>query len=323
MKRILKWCSVFAAGVVLLCLSIWVARRSTPLSAFPTTFEVIAHRGVHQTTTLSEVDNDTCTAKGIRPVTHRFIENTIPSIAEAFKDGATIVEVDVHPTTDNHLVVFHDWTLDCRTNGSGVTHEHSLADLKALDIGYGYTADGRSFPLRGATGMMPALEEVLSAFPDRKLLINQKDQYLRTVDLLAAMLEKLPHQERQNLFYLAAARTYAAMQQKLPQTSRLFAGADELRRCGKSLLLRFGFGALPDVCRGGGIALPVRYLWLVPGWPNDFLSKTAAAHVPVYVLDVDTVEQARDLMRLPIQGIVTNRIEVIGPIVAETRRSHQ
>src|SRR5215472_3920517 len=27
---------------------------------------------------------------------------------------------------------------------------------------------------------------------------------------------------------------------------------------------------------------PARYLWLVPGWPNDFLHKSAAAHVPFF-----------------------------------------
>ena len=32
-----------------------------------------------------------------------------------------MIEIDVHPTTDGQFAVFHDWTLDCRTNGAGVT----------------------------------------------------------------------------------------------------------------------------------------------------------------------------------------------------------
>ncbi len=68
----------------------------------------------------------------------------------AFDAGADIVEFDVHPTTDGHFAVFHDWTLDCRTDGKGVTREHTLAELKKLDAGYGYTADGgKTYPLRG------------------------------------------------------------------------------------------------------------------------------------------------------------------------------
>ena len=90
--------------------------------------------------------------------------------------GADIVEFDIHPTTDGHFAVFHDWTVDCRTEGRGVTREHTLAQLKALDVGYGYTADGgKTFPFRGrGVGLMPSLDEVLDAFPGRRFLINIK-----------------------------------------------------------------------------------------------------------------------------------------------------
>jgi glycerophosphoryl diester phosphodiesterase len=99
---------------------------------------------------MTDVRNDTCTAARMLPPEHDYLENTIASMEASFKAGADIVEFDVHPTTDGHFAVFHDWTLDCRTNGKGVTREHSLQELKTLDIGYGYTADGgKTFPFRG------------------------------------------------------------------------------------------------------------------------------------------------------------------------------
>jgi len=67
--------------------------------------------------------------------------------------------------------------------------------------------------------------------------------------------------------------------------------------------------------------LPARYLYLVPGWPNAFLQQSAVAHIPFYVTEVDSVEEAEKLVRLPINGIMTNRIEVIGPAIARTRAS--
>ena len=68
----------------------------------------------------------------------------------------------------------HDWTLDCRTEGSGTVRSHSMADLKQLDIGYGYTADGgASFPFRGSgIGLMPTLGEVLTAMSELRFLVN-------------------------------------------------------------------------------------------------------------------------------------------------------
>ena len=118
---------------------------------------LVAHRGVAQQFSREGVDNETCTATRIRPPQHNFIENTIYSMQNAVLLGADAIELDVHPTSDGHMVVFHDWTLDCRTNGKGAVRKRTLADLKALDIGYGYTADGgKTFPLRGrGIGAMP------------------------------------------------------------------------------------------------------------------------------------------------------------------------
>jgi len=86
----------------------------------------------------------------IDPPTHEFIENTIPSIQAAVEAGADIIELDIKLTTDGEIVVFHDETLDCRTDGTGKTHHQNLAYLRGLDIGYGYTSDGgKTYPFRG------------------------------------------------------------------------------------------------------------------------------------------------------------------------------
>jgi glycerophosphoryl diester phosphodiesterase len=112
----------------------------------------------------------------------------------AFALGADVVELDVHPTTDGRFAVFHDWTLDCRTEGTGETRDHNMAYLKTLDIGYGYTVDGgRTFPLRGTgAGLMPSFSDVMAAFPGKKFLVNFKSNEAREGDTLADMLEANP-----------------------------------------------------------------------------------------------------------------------------------
>ena len=103
---------------------------------------LVAHRGVHQNFDLTGVTSDSCTANRIRLPIAAEIENTLASMRAAFDLGADVVELDVHPTTDGQFAVFHDWTLDCRTDGHGETRSHDMAYLKTLDVGYGYTADG-------------------------------------------------------------------------------------------------------------------------------------------------------------------------------------
>jgi glycerophosphoryl diester phosphodiesterase len=106
--------------------------------------------------------------------------------------GATIVEIDIRRTEDNHLVVFHDDKLDCRTNGNSKVVDHTLEYLKTLDIGYEYTYDGgKTYPFRGkATGKITTLEEVLHNFPDKKFLIDDKDGSMKTVEVLVRIIKK-------------------------------------------------------------------------------------------------------------------------------------
>src|SRR5689334_8683698 len=91
---------------------------------------LLAHRGVHQTFECPRLHNDTCTAACIVPPTTDLLENTIASMRAAFELGADVVELDIHPTTDGQVVVFHDWRLECRTNGTGETRMHSMRELR-------------------------------------------------------------------------------------------------------------------------------------------------------------------------------------------------
>ncbi len=113
---------------------------------------VEAHRGIHQTFDRTNLTQRDCTARRMRPPTNPYLENTIGSMRASFAAGADEVELDVHPTTDGEFAVFHDWTLECRTNGKGVTRQQSMAYLRTLDLGYGYTADGgKTYPFAASS----------------------------------------------------------------------------------------------------------------------------------------------------------------------------
>ena len=311
------------SGAALLGLVLYAANASW-LAAAPTggTLQIISHRGVHQTYDRTDLGRDTCTANRIYAPEHGFLENTLPSMAAAFAAGADIVELDIHPTTDGHFAVFHDWTLDCRTNGTGVTRDHSLAALKALDIGYGYTADkGQTYPFRGTgSGKLPSLSEVLDAFPEGHFLINFKSKDPSEADRLETLLRDHPHwQERVWGVYGGAAPT-ARMRKHRP-------GMRGFTKDGtKACLLRyiaFGWsGYVPDSCRSQTILVPSNYAPYLWGWPNRFLARMEAAGTEVIYAGphkgtggIDTQDQ---LVTVPdgFQGFLwTNRIEAIGPAV--------
>ncbi|HMV68698.1 MAG TPA: glycerophosphodiester phosphodiesterase family protein [Myxococcota bacterium] len=245
---------------------------------------LLAHRGVAQSFDHAGLTSETCTATRIDPPRHALIENTLPSIEAAFALGAERVEIDVHPTTDGHFVVFHDWTLDCRTEGHGVTREHALAELRGLDVGYGYTADGgRTFPLRGhGVGMMPTLDEVLARFPDRHLLINVKSDDPDEGRQLAAVLAALPASRRSDLAVYGGDRAMAALHAALPDVAWLSRAS--LKACGLRYLAVGWAGFVPEACRTGLVFLPVNAVGWMWGGPEGVLRRMTAAGDRVYLL---------------------------------------
>ena len=62
-------------------------------------------------------------------------ENTLPAFESAIAKGADGVELDVHLTADDQLVVHHFYSLGTTDDGEGLVCEHTLAALRALDSG--------------------------------------------------------------------------------------------------------------------------------------------------------------------------------------------
>ena len=62
-------------------------------------------------------------------------ENTFAAFDKALAMGVDHVELDVHFTSDGHIVVIHDDAVDRTTNGTGPVVSHTLAQLRALDAG--------------------------------------------------------------------------------------------------------------------------------------------------------------------------------------------
>ncbi|EOL48773.1 glycerophosphodiesterase [Enterococcus phoeniculicola] len=94
--------------------------------------QVMAHRG----------------SSGTRP------ENTLPAFSEAVRAEADGIELDVHLTKDQVLVVMHDEEVDRTTNGQGRIREMTLAEIKTLNA-------GSWFDKEFSAARVPTLKEVL------------------------------------------------------------------------------------------------------------------------------------------------------------------
>lgn len=92
-------------------------------------------------------------------------ENTLASIKQAAKDGATWVEVDVRLSFDDIPILLHDTTVDRTTDGTGKIGALKLDSIKTLDAGSWFSS-------KFSSEKIPTLREALNICNQLSLGIN-------------------------------------------------------------------------------------------------------------------------------------------------------
>lgn len=322
-----RWKPITAGFLIVLPTFVYLnntSRFSAPRTGVPI---ILAHRGLGQRYDVP-IESNTCTAVHMLRPEHEYLENTISSMRAAFDRGADVVELDIQPTRDQQFAVFHDRSLECRTNGRGRVRAHTMDELKALDIGYGYTFDGgRTYPFRGmGVGLMPAMDEVLEKFPNRSFLLDMKGNEPGDAALLATHLSRLSPEQRSKLMIFGRGAMLSTLREKLPDLRMFSPGS--VANCLLRYIAYGWTGIVPAACRNSPEWIPINaapWLW---GWPNLFLNRMEATHTFVIVMGaypaheispgVDTLE---DSDRLPADydgGIWTNEVERISSHLRHT-----
>lgn len=246
---------------------------------------LIAHRGVSQLFDHTGVGRDTCTATRIRAPEHDYIENSLPSIRAAIGRDANMVELDIAPTKDGQLAVFHDWTLDCRTDGKGPIRDATMDELRKLDIGYGYTADGgQSFPLRGkGVGMMPGFDEVLGQLGHLSLLINFKSPDPKEAEMLLAAFAKAGIDPDDPRFgFYGKGKPIEIIREKAPRAWAMDPGS--AKACTTDYIKYGWSGWYPPACENNTIIVPLNRQWAFWGWPKRLQARAAAHNTRVLLV---------------------------------------
>ena len=291
-------------AIILIGLSLWNASWLAPNPTGKP--KLVAHRGVyHLYDKHAAFGRDTCTARFIRPPRHAVFENTIQSMRMAVDRGADMVEVDVAPTKDGKMVLFHDWAVDCRTEGKGETRDLTLAELKALDIGYGYSADGgKTFPLRGkGVGQIPTVEEGLAALPDHPIIFNFKSKDRKEADQLHAIIKASGRDSAKlgDAFYGGPENGPVGRMRELMPDNWIFSTRDGLKPCTKEYVLYGWTGVVPKSCHQGTLAIPINYQFLFWGWPNRLIDRMESVGARVIVMGPYAIGKSNEGLTEPAE----------------------
>jgi glycerophosphoryl diester phosphodiesterase len=221
--------------------------------------------------------------------------------------GVDALELDVHITRDDVLIVAHDDTCDRTTGAQGSWAELELAAVQRLDAGWGFVAADGTRPFAGQGVRAPRFEEVLTAFPQVHINVDIKGD--RSV---AAMLELVRRHHADDRVTIASFQLRTLVQVR----RNGYAGETALSQTEVATL-----AALPGLAwrqlpfTGTAAQVPVRAGPLRFDRPA-FIAKCHSVGLRVDFWVIDDAAEARRLLDLGADGIMTNDPAAIRPVFA-------
>lgn len=225
------------------------------------------------------------------------LENTLAAFKLAVSLGYHYLETDVHVTRDGVLLAFHDRILDRVTDRTGAIEDQTLAEINRALIG------GRE--------QVPPLASLFDAFPTARFNIDIKSE--RAVDALAEFVAERGAWDRMLVGSFSPRRLKRF--RKLTG-GRVPTSAHPLEVVAFRILPS---GRLADRLTRGRVAafqIPHRHgRWVIatPGLVRR--AHSAGKHVHVWTID-DAVEM-RELLDLGVDGLITDRTDVLKTVLLE------
>ena len=223
-------------------------------------------------------------------------ENTLSSVNLAWERGAESVEVDVHLSKDNEIVVIHDANTE-RTGGLNKKVKHqTLKELKLLDV-------GSWKDMKFKDERIPTLAEVIHTIPDNCKLIVEIKSGKNLLPFLKNEIEKLKVSETRLEIISFDYATVKLSKVLLPKFTVLFLA--ELDYSWLSRYVSPSVDKLINKVKNAG--LDGLNVWAGKKADKGFINKVKNAGLIVYVWTVNDPDHAKRLLSWGVDGITTDR----------------
>lgn len=233
-------------------------------------------------------------------------ENTVIAFEGGLSHGADGMELDVHLSRDGVPVVIHDGTVDRTTNGTGAVASFSAAELGALDAGFHF-GPARGFPFRDRGHGVPALETVLARWPAARVIVEMKNGTAALGSAVVAVVTRVGAQSRVCLgsFQQEALDAVRALAPQIATS----ASQEEARRTLRRSWVRWPF-----------VSSRPYTAFQVPEWSGRtrvvsgaFVEQVHREGQVLQVWVVDREEDARRLLDMGVDGLITDRPDLLVP----------
>jgi len=215
-------------------------------------------------------------------------ENTIAAFDNGLALGADGLELDVHLSRDGVVVVHHDRLLDRTTTLRGPIADRTAEELRRADV--------------------PALADVLARYRDPRIIIEMKVNH---ADLAAAAIDVIRKADAVDRVCLGSFGLRVLRAARAIEPAIATSGAREEVRWA---LHRSWIGWPVSRVAYGGYQVPERAGRTRVVSPR-FVEYAHDAGLAVQVWTVDTEEAARRLLGWGVDALITDRPDVIVPLV--------
>ena len=222
-------------------------------------------------------------------------ENTLASINLAWERGADAVEIDVHLSKDNVIVVIHDNNTFRTGNKDKNVREQTLEELRRLDVGI---YKGKKWK----NERIPTISQVIDTIPEGKKLFVEIKCGKEIIPLLKNIVSERSSMYKRMIFIGLDLPTMQAIKGVFSQHNVLWVcskirGPDN--RC------------LPDVDilieNAANAGLDGLDVCVCDDVDFEFVQKVKRAGLKLFVWTVDEIEVAKGLINSGVNGITSNR----------------
>lgn len=239
-------------------------------------------------------------------------ENTIEAFRLARDLGADTIETDAQMTDDGYIVLAHDETGERMAGIKRPICRASLSEVKRWDAGHSFRGAGETFPFRERGIRVPTLEEALSELPDVSFNVDAKQRTPDMIPTLLALLGRLGAERRVRIASFSSRRL--ARVRALGYKGETGLGQAEvvrLRLLPEAVLrlVRLGGNAVQIPTNVGALRLD----------SAAFIARCHRLGLRVDYWTIDDPREARRLLANGADGIVTNDVRAMVPVVRAAR----
>jgi glycerophosphoryl diester phosphodiesterase len=224
-------------------------------------------------------------------------ENTMAAINLAWERGAEAVEIDVHLSKDNEVVVIHDVNTKRVAGVDKKIAAQNLDELKQLDV-------GKWKDIKWKGEKIPVLREVLNSVPSWGKLIIEVKSGVETIPFIKQEVEASILHAQQLEFIGFELATMFQTKRVLPQNRVLWLLDLDYYWCTRM----FNPSIKKAIAKAKMHHLDGLNVWAGKMLDESMIHKVHDAGLLLYCWTVNSLEKARKLSDWGIDGITTDRV---------------